>query len=277
MKTIITIIAFVFCGAALSAQPAIKVDKSGKGDVVIFLPGFTCPGSVWDETIKQLPGKNQVHVVSYAGFNGLAPIDTLWYQTVRDQLVSYIKDERLKNVSLVGHSMGGTLALEIAAALPDRVEKLVAVDALPCLRDLWMPGVPAEKVTYDNPYNKRLIAMNADDFKKNAAMMAGSMTNTPAKTGTLVAWIEAADRKTYVYGYTDLLKVDVRPELSNIKAKSLVIGASFPDKATVTATMEKQYTNLSNKRIVVAENSRHFVMYDQAEWFYGQLNSFLAE
>jgi pimeloyl-ACP methyl ester carboxylesterase len=277
MKTIVTVLALVLCGFVSQAQTAIKVDKSGKGSAVIFLPGFTCPGTVWDETIKQLPGKHQVHVVSYAGFNGIAPIEMPWYQSVKDQLIAYVREGRFKNVTLVGHSMGGTLALEVAAALPDQVTKVVAVDALPCLRELWMPGVAADKITYENPYNNKMLAMNADEFRNNATMMAGSMTNNQAKTGTLVGWIVESDRKTYVYGYTDLLKVDARQDLTSVKAKSLVIAASFPDKNTVLANMEKQYANLKDKQIVIADNSRHFVMFDQPDWFYTQVNAFLAE
>lgn len=277
MKTLSLFFVLGFSTLLVQAQQAIKVEKTGKGEPTIFLPGFTCPGAVWDETIAQLKGKRQVFTVSYAGFNGIEPIGTPWYTVVREQLINYIKDADLKNVSIVGHSMGGTLALEVAAALPDKVTRIVAVDALPCLRELWMPGVSADQIAYDNPYSKQMLAMDAEAFKNNAAMIAGSMTNKEEKKPMLIDWMLAADRTTYVNGYTDLLKVDARPQLSQIKAKTLVIGASFPDKNAVMANMEKQYANLADTQIVIADNSLHFVMFDQPEWFYGQLNAFLAK
>jgi pimeloyl-ACP methyl ester carboxylesterase len=140
-----------------------------------------------------------------------------------------------------------------------------------------MPGVPADKIVYDNPYSKQMLAMEPDAFKANANMFAEAMTNTQEKKATLVQWILDADRQTYVNGYTDLLRTDVRPDLTKIKAKSLVIAASFPDKAMVIANMEKQYANLQNKEIIVADNSRHFVMFDQPDWFYQQVNTFLKK
>src|SRR5690242_11665482 len=62
-----------------AAAPAIVVQKTGTGIPVMFLPGFMSPGSVWQQTVDKLPEKMQAMTVSYAGFNGLAPIDTPWY------------------------------------------------------------------------------------------------------------------------------------------------------------------------------------------------------
>lgn len=88
-------------------------------------------------------------------------------------------------------------------------------------------------------------------------------------------WILEADRKTYVYGYTDLLKLDVRTQLSKVKANVLILGA--PTYGTIAKeTMEKQYANLANKRIEMAPDSRHFIMFDQPEWFYKKVNAFLT-
>jgi pimeloyl-ACP methyl ester carboxylesterase len=71
------------------------------------------------------------------------------------------------------------------------------------------------------------------------------------------------------------LKLDLRETLKNVKAPTLILGAPFPDKAVVTANFEKQYTNLPNKTIDIAENSRHFIMFDQPEWLYSKVNAFL--
>ena len=275
-KLIFLLISFAFRAVSFG-QPAFDVEKSGKGDPILFLPGFTCPGNVWNETVAHLSGRHKVYLVTYAGFGGVAPIKTPWYPALRDQLITYLQEQDLKGLTIVGHSMGGTLALDIAAAVPDRVERIVSVDALPCMRDLMMPGVPADKIVYDNPYSKQMLAMEPDAFRANANMFAEAMTNTQEKKATLVQWIVEADRQTYVNGYTDLLRTDVRPELGKIKAKSLVIAASFPDKAMVTANMEKQYANLQNKEIVIADNSKHFVMFDQPDWFYQQVNAFLKK
>jgi pimeloyl-ACP methyl ester carboxylesterase len=263
--------------ASTYAQPAFQVQKSGKGDPVIFLPGFTCPGSVWNETIAHLNKQYETHVISYAGFNGIAPIKMPWYETIKKEVAVYISSNKLTNVRIVGHSMGGMLAVDLAADLPDNIRSVVAVDALPCLREIFMPGVPASAISYESPYNKQQLAADPDAIRQMATMIAAGMTTQKDKADLLIKWMLESDRETYIYGYTDLLKIDLRESLPKVKAKTLVLAAPFPDAGVVSANLEKQYSNLKTKTIVLAENSRHFIMFDQPEWFYDKVNTFLAE
>lgn len=258
-------------------QSAISVIKTGKGNPIIFLPGFTAPGSVWDETVKHLDAPYTSYLVSYAGFNGLRSIDTPWYGSLKIQLVEYIKKEKLSNITLIGHSMGGNLAIDLAATLPGQVSGLILVESIPCMREMMMPGVPASSLQYNSPYNNKILAMADEDFKKMAAAMSQNMTNVHAKLEELTAWSVNADRKTYVYGYTDLLKLDGRDKLSNINMHTLILGSSFPNKEMIKANYEKQYTNLNDKEILIAETSKHFIMFDQPLWLYTQVNKYLLQ
>jgi pimeloyl-ACP methyl ester carboxylesterase len=263
--------------AANSQSTSIRVSRTGKGDPVLFLPGFTCPGSVWNETIKNMEGKNEAYIISYAGFNGIAPIPMPWYQSIKKELIDYIKKEDLKKIKVIGHSMGGNLATDLAAEMPERFQKVIIVDAIPCMRELMMPGVNASQIQYESPFNKSMLAWTPEQTRKNAALMAGSMTNNKELTDSLVQWSLIADRETYVYGYTDLLKLDLRETLGKISAKVLILGADFPSKDQVIATYDKQYANLANKTVEIATNSKHFVMFDQSDWFYKKVNAFFAE
>lgn len=274
MKRIIYALTLLAFTSAFS-QPAIHVEKSGKGNAVIFLPGFTTPGSVWNETIKNLDVQKENHVVSYAGFNGLEPIATPWYEQIKNELISYVNTEKLSNVTIIGHSMGGNLAIDIAAELPDQISGLILVESIPCMRELMMPGVPASSLQYDSPHNNQMLEMDDEDFKQMATNMAQYMTFDQSKMEVLSEWSIKADRKTYVYGYTDLLKLDLRYKLADITSKTLILGASFPDKNVVRTNYEKQYANLAAKEILISEHSKHFIMFDDPVWFYENVNTFL--
>lgn len=276
MKKITLILGILIVVQQAYCQSAISVVKSGKGKSIIFLPGFTSPGSVWDETILSLDGNYEKHVVSYAGFNGLAPIGTPWYAPIREQLIEYIISEKLTNVTIIGHSMGGNLAIEIAAKLADQVTGLVLVESIPCMRELMMPGVPANALQYDSPYNNQMLSMNEVAFKQMVQNMTQNMTNNVDKLSVLTDWSMAADRETYVYGYTDLLKLDLRPVLSEMTTETLILGATFPTKEIVQTTYDNQYANLKNKKILLADDSKHFVMFDQLEWLSTQINDYLS-
>lgn len=275
MKKILLLTAILLAQIVYSQNP-IKVEKSGQGNPILFLPGFTTPGSVWNETIENLNGNFETHTVSYAGFDGLESIGTPWYAPIKDRLIAYVNEAKLTNLTVIGHSMGGNLATDLAVALGNKVSGLILVDALPCMRDLMMPGVPASSLQYDSPYNNQMLEMPDDAFKNTALMMAGNMTNTEEKVELIASWSIAADRKTYVYGYTDLLKLDLIPSLADIQTETLILGATFPSKEMALGIFEKQYANLKNKTIAMADNSKHFIMFDQPEWLYSQINSYLS-
>lgn len=278
MKRLISTIALLFAATISFCQsPAIRVLRVGKGNPILFLPGFTSPGSVWNETIKNLKGQNESHIISYAGFNGIEPIKMPWYETIKKELLVYIRSENLANIRIIGHSMGGNLAVDIAAELPDRVKSLVIVDAIPCMRELMMPGVSANQLHYNSTYNNQMLKMSEETFRQSAVMMAQQMTNNTEKIDTLIKWFLMADRETYVYGYTDLLKLDLRDVLHKVTAEALILGAPFPDKEIVAANYKKQYANLANKTIEIAANCKHFIMFDQAEWFYNKVNIFFSK
>jgi pimeloyl-ACP methyl ester carboxylesterase len=278
MKKLIILLLVVVSATQLFGQTsAIRVKKTGVGTPILLLPGFITPGSVWDETVKNLKGKYETHLISYAGFNGIDPIDMPWYDNIKKELITYVKTNNLKNLKLIGHSMGGNLAVDLAAELGNIVNQVIIVDALACMRDVMMPGVPVEAFQYNSSYNQQTLAMSAEAFQQTASMMAQGMTSVVEKQEVIKSWILEADRKTYVYGYTDLLKLDLRPVLTSIKIPVLILGAPFPNKEVVISNYEKQYATLTNKTLEIAPSGRHFIMFDQPEWLYNQINSFLAQ
>ena len=140
-----------------------------------------------------------------------------------------------------------------------------------------MPGVAAEYIRYDNPHSEQLLRASDEAMRQNAQMMAQSMTSHAAHVDTLVRWMMQADRKTYVYGYVDLLKLDLRPPLAKITVPTLILGAPFPSASAARNTLEQQYATLGQRSIRIAPESKHFIMFDQPEWFYEQVNTKLSQ
>ncbi|WP_258100807.1 alpha/beta fold hydrolase [Marinoscillum pacificum] len=268
-------ILIVFAHLGFAQSKAYEVKVSGKGQAIIFLPGFTCPGEVWDNTISNLEPTYQTHQFTYAGFGDVPAIELPWYGTLADEIANYIETKKLKNVIIIGHSMGGMLAIDLAAKLPKQISKMVLVDALPNIKEIVMPQVPVEQISFDNPYNQQMMAASDSALAVTAGYMAMGMSNQTDRHQELINYILQSDRKTYVYGYTELLKLDLRDKLANIKAETLVLGADFPSKEVTLPNFESQFSQLENKEIKIASGSKHFIMFDQPEWFYQEVNNFL--
>lgn len=261
--------AIIICLTAFNASAqnkAFTVKVTGKGDPVFLFPGFTCTADVWEQTIAAIAANHECHAFTFAGFGGVQPIDTPWLPVIKQQIVAYVKTKKLKNITIIGHSLGGTLGMWLASTETTMFKKLIAVDALPSTGALMIPNFKASDMVYNNPYSKQQLNMDSASFLTMAKQMAAGMCLTKEKHKQIIDWMVMADRKTYVYGYIDLLKLDLREAMANIQIPVVVLAATYPNKQMIEETWNKQLTKLNNKTVYYADNAAHFIMFDQPEW-----------
>lgn len=267
-KNVLVLILVVFLTNLNAQNKPFQVKVVGEGPPVLLFPGFTCTDAVWENTVTEISKNNECHLFTFAGFGGVGPIQTPWLSKIKDGLSEYITSNNLLNATIIGHSLGGTLGLWLATDKNSSIKKVIVVDALPSIGALMMPNFKSENMVYDNPYNNQLLAMSESDFRTMATQMASGMTLKEEKRPQLVNWMLDADRETYVYGYTDLLKLDLREVIVKIKASVVILAATQPyGKEMVKSTYETQYKNLPSYKIEYAEGAAHFIMYDRPEWF----------
>ena len=142
---------------------------------------------------------------------------------------------------------------------------------------LMFPDYNGENIVYETPYNTQVLEMDDIAFKKMAEQMAVSMSNTEEKHGQLLEWILQSDRKTYVYGFTDLLKLDLRKDLVKVNIPVTILAATQPyGKEIAEKNYREQYQNLNTYSLNFAEGAGHFIMFDSPEWFKDQIKSELS-
>ena len=257
-------------------NPPIHVQKVGEGKPVLLIPGFTVPGESWDATVNHLKANFQCHVVTLAGFGGMAPIDFPWLPKVNAALEDYINEHQLTDVTIIGHSLGGIIATWLASRDDNSISKLILVDALPAAGALMIPDFNPDNLAYESPFNNQQLALSDAQFEQMASAMSKGMSINTEAQERIKEWIVQADRKTYVYGYTDYLKLDMREDLKNISVPVTIIAAEKPfGKETVLSNFKSQYANLSSYDVILAEDSAHFVMFDKPDWFIAQIQQLL--
>ncbi|WP_396632657.1 alpha/beta fold hydrolase [Maribacter sp. R86514] len=278
MKTIKNLLFGLLILSALSTTAQgnpFEVKVTGEGNPILLFPGFACTGKVWDATVVELSKEYECHVFTFAGFGDVAAIEKPWLPKIKEGVVSYISENKLENPVLLGHSLGGALALWMSAE-GNSYKELIIVDALPSTGALMMPDFKSEYMVYDSPYNKQLLAMNDTDFEAMATQMASGMTKEKSYQEIIKNWMIKADRETYVYGYTDLLKLDLREDLSKINAPVTILAATEPYGLEMAkSTYGLQYKALAEYTIEFANGSSHFIMYDQPQWFIENLKNAL--
>ncbi|MGK0493821.1 MAG: pimeloyl-ACP methyl ester carboxylesterase [Maribacter sp.] len=244
----------------------------GSGQAILFFPGFTCTGDVWEDSVTELSKNYECHVFTFAGFGDVTPVEKPWFPKIKMGVEAYVKEQNLKNPIIVGHSLGGTLGLWLATEREQPFSQLIVVDALPSTGALMMPNFNSEALVYESPWNKQMLAMDNASFAVMAAQMATGMSMTKEKQGQIKDWILQADRETYVYGYTDLLKLDLREDISKINIPVIILAAAQPYGLEMAkSTYSEQYKNLQDYKIEFAANAAHFIMYDSPIWFQEKL------
>ncbi|HBI01849.1 MAG TPA: alpha/beta hydrolase [Flavobacterium sp.] len=252
---------------SMYAQKSFDVTIKGKGEPVFLFPGFGCTGELWNDTVSELSKTHECHIFTFAGFGDVDPIEMPWFSTIKEEIITYTKSNKINKPTLIGHSLGGTLSYWLTASEPNLFKKVIAVDALPCSAALMIPNYNGEKISYDNPQSKMMLQMDEIAFKGMNAQQVQFMCKNQEKQKVIIEMMNKADRKTYVNGYIDMLNLDLREEISKIKVPVIILAATFPDKATVEKTYQAQFEKLPSVKISYAENAAHFVMYDQPEWF----------
>ena len=276
---ILLLVSFVFSlsiYAKNESQP-ISVEVTGKGKPILLIPGFTVPGDIWNPLVKKLEKNYECHIVTLAGFGGKEPIEFPWLPKVNESLKKYILKNDLPNATIIGHSLGGTIAIWLATKNDLKLSKIILIDALPASGALMIPDFNPESLIYDSPYNNKQLAMDDITFEQTATAMSKGMCTKEPDQERVKNWILESDRRTYVYGYTDYLKLDLREDLKNISTPVTIIAATKPyGEGVVKQTYKSQYANLKDYKFIIAEDSAHFIMLDKPDWLLEQIQMILS-
>ena len=270
----IIILSCDFAESSAQENP-FEVNVTGKGEPVLLFPGFSCTGEVWNETVEELSKTHECHVFTFAGFGDVPPIEMPWLSTIKDSITAYVEKNDLNKPVIIGHSMGGTLGLWLASEKTEMFKKVIGIDALPSVGALMVPEFNPETMVYDNPYSQQMLEMDEKSFKAMAEQQSSFMVLNKEKVDLITGWILMADRKTYVNGYVDLLKLDIREDIALIQIPVIVLAAGFPDKELIKTTFNSQYEKLPATEFHYFDNSAHFIMYDQPRKFIEKIKQIL--
>lgn len=103
----------------------------GEGTPLLVLHGYFGMGDNWKSIGAKLSDRFQVHLVDQRNHGRSFHSDDFDYELMVEDLYAYINHHSLKSVVLLGHSMGGKVAMLFAVTYPEMVKKLIVVDISP--------------------------------------------------------------------------------------------------------------------------------------------------
>ena len=252
-----------------------EIKKTGQGkQAIIFIPGFASSGEVWDETKSKFEKDFTCYTLTMAGFAGAKPQTNATFKNWETEIASFIKENKIEQPILIGHSMGGGLALAIASDYPELIDKIVVVDALPCLPALMNPAFKSKQNNDCTAMINQMTSMPTDQFYQMQKMSIPRLLEDTSKQELVVNWSVKSDRKTFAEMYCDFSNTDLRDKIKNIKCPSLILLESY--FKNIKPAIEEQYKNLKTANLQYADKGLHFIMYDDKDWYFTQLNNFIT-
>lgn len=265
----------------------VRVDGEGQSGArdIILIPGLSSSPEVWDSTVEHLgPGwrVHRIHVHGFAGApaggNATGPVAA----PVAEEIARYIQEAGLDKPVVVGHSMGGTIGMMLAARHPDSVGKLMVVDMVPFMGAMFAaPGATAESVTptADQIYAGMSGSPRAAYLAQAEASVTG-MINTEALRAGPLEDVRNSDQQVSAASFRELIVTDLRPELPAITAPVEVVYVKFNDARMTPEITDSIYrmsfATLPGATLRRIDDSAHFIMLDQPQAFFAELDAFLA-
>jgi pimeloyl-ACP methyl ester carboxylesterase len=277
------ILASLLASKLSSAQTYFTVDVKGKGKPMILIHGLYCSGDVWKETVERYQKEYECHVVTLAGFGGNPPhLTDHFLESVKNDLVLYTKDKKLKNPVLVGHSMGAFLSLWAASSASEIFGKVIAIDGAPFLSALMMPNATVESAKgMATQARDGMSNQTPEQIQQAQKMMLPSMITDPKNIDLVADIAMKADSKTQGQVMYELFTTDLRPVMASVENPVLVMGAwiAYKNYGATHDLVKKNYADqlaaAKNVSVEISDTARHFIFYDDPSWFFEKMDAFL--
>ncbi|MHB8077691.1 MAG: alpha/beta fold hydrolase [Candidatus Krumholzibacteriia bacterium] len=165
----------------------IHYTVSGEGrPALLFIHGWSCDGTYWDGQVAAFAPKYRVVTVDLAGHGRSGRDRAAWTIEAFGQDVRAVVEQLgLDRVVLIGHSMGGNVALAAAGLLPGRVVAVIGVDTLQDAERVITPemlaplvaGMQADFPAVTKQFVAQMFPVGADSAL--VARVAGRMASAP--------------------------------------------------------------------------------------------------
>jgi pimeloyl-ACP methyl ester carboxylesterase len=263
------------------------VDEGTGPETLVFIHGLGSNLQAWNKTITGLRDDYRCIALDLPGYGKSSQGDYAFGMTFfADQVAALIENLDLKRITLVGHSMGGQVAITLALQQPDYLERLVL--AAPAGLETFSPENRAFFATYVQPQIIR--ATTVPQIEANFALNFYEM---PDDARFMVEDRLALRQDTQAYRYYSemiprcvlgMLDEPVADRLAELNLPTLLIFGQqdqlIPNKflhpeLTVATVAKSGQQAIKGAELQFLDQAGHFVQWDQSAAFNKAIHAFI--
>jgi pimeloyl-ACP methyl ester carboxylesterase len=264
---------------------ALEVERlEGNGPPLVFIPGLASGSWTWRADAERLAKGHSVYLVTLPGFDGRQAIAGTTLESLQQDLGKLIEDQHLVRPVLIGHSMGGTLALSFASAHSELIAGVVAVDGLPVFPGT--EGVTGDRSALAQQARAQIENQTPAQFAAYQQSYMQRFGAIEAATAARIAeYTSRSDPRAVADFAAQLLLLDLRPRLPGIQVPVVEISPFYAADFAAMGIDEDGKTNyyrmllsgIEQLDVLSISPARHFAMFDQPEKFAATLDQALAK
>lgn len=238
-------------------------------DPVIVVPGITSPAITWGFVGETFGRTFDTYVLDVRGRGLSSASDALDYSLDAQaaDLIAFAAALGLKRYSVVGHSMGGRIGIRAAAARPEGLARLVAVD--PPVSGPGRRAYPSKLPWYVDSMALARQGMDAQ------AMREFCPTWTEAQLQLRAEWLHTCDERAIRESFDGFHTDDIHVNLSSLAIPVLLITAERGD-VVHDADVEEVQRLVPHVEHVRVPDAGHMIPWDNEPGFYRAFGSFLG-
>lgn len=262
----------------------IIVETRGRGPDIIFIPGLGSTGSAWRSTADRLDNRYRVHLVTLRGFGETQIGDNVsggLAGPAASEIERYIREQRIDRPAVIGHSLGGQIALRVAADMGDRIGRVMVVDSSPFFPSLIDARTTSDQVEPLARLGYQALLLFGDQALKSQVAAFGVDMGLAGDMVFEGLGLQGGDRRVLAQGLYEALTVDLRPRLSEITAPVTVVYGWTRDPDAPRNRLEGLYRYgfeglPRTARFERIEGAEHQVMMQQPQRFLAAVQRFLS-
>lgn len=268
------------------AGNAIKIfyEDLGTGKPVIFIHGWPLNHEMWEYQLAELP-KNNLRCIAYdrRGFGKSdRPWDNYDYDTLADDLKSLIEELDLKDVTLIGFSMGGgEIARYIGKYGNDKIAKVILIASVtPFMLKTGNNPEGVDKQIFDEMVEK--ISKDRPAFLEEfAKKFYGVNSINQSVSQPILDWNQMlclmSSPKATIDCVRSFSETDFREDLKKINVPVLIIHGDADKTVPINVSGDKTSQLLPQARYIVYENAPHGLFITEKDKLNADLISFISD
>jgi len=248
----------------------LHYETTGQGQPILFIHGLGSSGRDWEPQIAFFSAHYQVVTFDVRGHGQSdKPPGPYSIRLFAGDTAELIKSLGIAPAHVVGISMGGMIAFQLAVSAPDLVKSLTIVNSAP---ELILRTFKERLMGIQRLLITRLLGMC-----KMGQVLSERLLPKPEHAELRRIFVERwaeNDKRAYIDSMKALVGWSVADRLGDIRCPTLVIAAD--EDYTPVSLKEAYVARMPQAELVVIEDSRHATPVEQPEQFNQALMTFLS-